>query len=260
MTPLEIFLFLRPSFKKILLFTLFGLIISFIFFSQTPKQYLAVGHIAMAKISNNGQLGVMVEEPAQLIFRLSSPTSFNPKVVKDCAFEDDVDATAILARSIRVNPVRSVPNVVELKVFGSSPKVALACANSVFELIKLTQTQISIASIEGAKLELVQQELRLQKSRELLAKTENLQQSMGGVAYLSTRDEMLFLLDRINSLKRDINNNENLSARLLSPIYTSDAPISPNLIRFSTAGLILGLLFGIFLSLIQKRFQEIKAS
>lgn len=231
-----------------------GLVTAIAYLAITPKRYEAIAQIAMAQVgapnnSNNlNPLGINIEEPSLLISRLSSPTSFTPQVLDICKMDEASNPGASLAKAINLVPLKGVANVVELKTFASSPQDARSCAQAIFELIKTTQTQIVAPYVEEAKTKLLDYEGRLQKAKDLIAKADKSGSVMGAV-YLSTRDEIHFLLDEIATLKNVVTSNKSRATRLIAPIFASDIPISPKKRIVLAGGLVGGLFLGLLIAL-----------
>jgi len=231
---LDILRFLKGAWKAIAIAGLAGIVISIAYLASTPKQYEASVQITMAQIgaannnnnNNINPLGVNIEEPALLIARLSSPTSFTPEVIAACGLQAQANASVLLSKSIKLTPAKGVASVVELKAFGPTPQTAQECALGIFDLIKTTQAQIVAPYIEEAKVKLADDEDRLQKAKELVARSDKSGSAMSA-SYLSTRDEIRYLLDEITSLKNVVTSNQNRATRMVAPIYASDAPIAP---------------------------------
>jgi hypothetical protein len=158
----------------------------------------------MAQIStaNNNitPLGINIEEHALLIVRLSSPTILTPETSAAYDLQDQANAALALSKSYKLIIPKGVPNVVELKTFGPTPEVAKGCGNAIFDLAKKTQAQIVAPYIEGAKIKLADAEDRLAKAKELLAKADKSGSAIDSI-YLSTRDEIRYLLDEITALE-----------------------------------------------------------
>lgn len=262
----DILHFLKKAWKMIAIAALMGLALSIAYLAVTPKQYEAVAQIAMAQIgaannnnnNNLNPLGINIEEPSLLIARLSQPTSFPTQVLGVCGVKEGANAPATLPKSIKLAPPKGVANVVELKTFGQSPEAALTCAQAIFELIKATQAQIVAPYIEEAKLKLADDSERLAKAKDLVAKADNSGSAMGA-AYLSTRDEIRFLLDEIRALKNVVTSNQSRATRLIAPIYASDIPISPKKRVALAAGLFGGLFLGLMLALARELWIKLKA-
>lgn len=259
---LDILHFLKGAYKTILILGAVGLAISVVYLTVTPKQYEAVVQIAMAQIgtanNNLNPLGINIEEPSLLIARLSQPTSFPTQVLGACGLKEGANAAATLSKSIKLALPKGVANVVELKTFGKSPEAALTCAQAIFELIKTTQAQIVAPYIEEAKLKLADDNERLAKAKDLVAKADKSGSAMGAV-YLSTRDEIRFLLDEITALKNVVTSNQSRATRLVAPIYASDTPLAPKKRVALAAGLFGGLFLGLMLALARQLWIKLKA-
>ena len=252
---IDILRFLKGAYKTILIFGVVGIAASIAYLVMTPKQYEAVAQIAMAQINaannnnnnnnNLNPLGINIEEPVLLMARLGMPTSFTAQEIAACGFEGKPDGAATLAKAIKISPVKGVPNVVELKTIGTSPQLAKDCANAIIELIKTTQAQILLPYIDEAKVKLADDEERLNKAKDLVSKADKAGSAMGAT-YLSTRDEIRYLLAEISALKNVVTTNQHRGTRLIAPIYASELPISPKK-RIALAG---GLFGGLFLGLL----------
>lgn len=263
---LDILCFLKTTYKTILIFGAAGLAIATAYLAITPKQYEATAQIAMAQIgtannnnnNNLNPLGINIEEPSLLIARMAQPTSFTPQVVSGCGMEKTANSGAVLSKSIKLAPPKGVANVVELRVLGKSPEVALSCAQAIFDLIKATQSQIVAPYIEEAKIKLKDDEERLAKAKDLLAKADKSGSAMGA-AYLSTRDEIRFLLDEITALKNVVTSNQNRATRLIAPIFASDIPVAPKKRLVLAGGLFGGLFAGLLLALARLMWARLKS-
>ena len=211
---IDILRFLKGAYKTILVFGILGISVAIAYLAITSKLYEATAQIAMAQIgaanNNFSPLGIHIEEPALMIARLSSPTSFTQSELAACGFEDKPDSAAALAKSIKLAPAKGVPNVVELKTFGASPEVAKGCANAIFDFIKKTQAQIVAPYIEEAKSKLADNEQRIKSAKELMLRFDKAGFAMSA-AYLSNRDEIAYPLNEINNLKNILISDKNLS-------------------------------------------------
>lgn len=250
---IDILRFLKKSWKTIAITALVGLALAMTYLAITPKQYEAVAQIAMAQIgatnnNNISPLGVNIEEPALLIARVSSPSSFTPQVIAACGLQDQANAALALSKSIKFTIPKGVANMVELKTFGPSPQVAEQCNLAIFELIKTTQSLIVAPYIADAKVMLDDDIERLAKAKDLVAKADKSSAAIGA-AYISTRDEIRYLLDEIAALKNVVITNQSRVTRLVSPIYAGDMPIAPKQRNILTAGLFGGLFLGLLIAM-----------
>ena len=262
---IDILRFLRGAYKTILIFGAIGVAASIAYLAITPKKYEAVVQIAMAQIgaANNNKnnninpLGINIEEPSLLIARMSSPTSFTPQVIAACGLQDQANSALMLSKLTRLAIPKGVPNVVELKTFGLSPQAAEQCNFAIFELIKTTQSLILAPFIPEAKVKLDDDIERLAKAKDLLVKADKSGSAMGAV-YLSTRDEIRYLLDEITALKNVVTSNQNRATRLVSPIYVSDIPASPKKQNILAAGLFGGLFLGLLVAIGRRMIAKLK--
>lgn len=255
--------FLKSAYKTILIFGVLGIALSIAYLGITPKQYEASVQIVMAQrsadaINNNySPLGINIEEPALLIARLAMPTSFTAQEIAVCGFEGRPEAGVALAKAIKLATPKGLPNVVELKTIGNSPQSAKDCAGAIVELIKSTQNQIAFPYIEEARLKLADDEKRLANAKDIVANADK-SGSVMGATYLSTRDEIRFLLEQITVIKSVISSNQNRATRLAAPIYTSDTPIAPKKRMILAAGLFGGLFLGLLIAMGRKVITKMK--
>jgi capsular polysaccharide biosynthesis protein len=265
---LDILRFLKSAYKTILIFGVIGLLAAIAYLVIAPQQYEATAQIAMAQIgaannnnnNNLNPLGINVEDPTLLIARLGLPSSYTPEAILACAFEGKPEAGAALVKSIKLSIPKGVANVVELKTVGDSPKQAIQCADAIMELIKTTQNQILIPYIEEAKQKLAEEKARLQAAQQLISRSDKSGSgSMMGAVYLSTRDEINYLLDKIAALNNVVSNNQNRATRLITPIYASDLPISPKKRIALAAGLFGGLFLGLLIALAGQMITKLKS-
>ena len=259
---LDILRFLKGAYKTILVFGVLGFTAAIAYLAITPKQYEATVQIAMAQISSNNNispLGINIEEPALLIARLSSPTSYTPKAIAACGLQDQENAALAVSKSIKSMNPKGVANVVELKTFGESPQVAQDCALGVFDLIKTTQAQIMAPYIEEAKVKLADDQERLQKAKEVVARSDKSGAAIGA-SYLSTRDEIRYLLDEITALKNVVTSNQNRATRMVAPIFASDTPIAPKKRIVLAAGLLGGLFLGLLIAFARQMVLKLKSA
>jgi LPS O-antigen subunit length determinant protein (WzzB/FepE family) len=244
----DILVFLRRSWKIIVVLGAMGLAIAVIYILITPKQYQAIAQIQMAQIiavnSSMSPLGINIEEPSMLIARLSFPTSFPSATITACSLDEKKDAASILAKSIKLSQPKGVPNILELKTIASNPEHARECANAIFELVKTSQDKIVSPYIVEAKIKLADDQEQLAKAKDLLLKADKSGSVMGAV-YLSTRDEIRHLLDEIKVLRNVVASNVIGVTRLVAPIYVGDEPISPKKPVILYFGLLGGLLLGL---------------
>ncbi|MBU3564465.1 Wzz/FepE/Etk N-terminal domain-containing protein [Polynucleobacter sp. MWH-HuK1] len=250
---IDILRFLKAAWKSIALTGALGLAAAVAYLLITPKQYEASVQIMMAQIviaanKNLNPLGVNVEEPTLLIARFSLPTSFSPQVIKSCGLQDQAGDAVALKNMIKLSIPRGVANLIELKTVGPSPQIATACAQSMFDLIQSSQAQIVATYVEEVKTKLADYEGRLKRAKNLVAMADKSGQAISA-SYLSTRDEIRFLLEEMAMFNNVVSTNQSRATRLITPIYAGDSPIAPKKSVVLAGGLLGGLLLGLLIAL-----------
>ena len=272
---LDTVLFLKRSWRTILLTGVAGFVLGIAYLLAVPKQYQASAQIQMAqmdatesnhsanksKMTNpSNPLTVNIEEPSLLLARLSFPTSYTPEVIAACGLEGQPDAGATLVKSIKLSLPKAVTNILDLKVNAATPEQAMRCANAIFELAKESQSQLAKPYVEDARQRLADNTERLARVKAFLARADQSGTTMGA-AYLSSRDEVRYLLQDNALLESAIAINQQRVTRLIAPVYASDAPVAPKkqivLMGSSLGGLFLGLLFAFFGEAIPKLREQL---
>jgi LPS O-antigen subunit length determinant protein (WzzB/FepE family) len=253
--------FLAESWKAIILTGLLGLFVSIANLWVTPNQYQATAQIQMAQISTNNNInpqGINIEDPSLLMARLKHPTTFSAQEIEMCGFESSAAPSEALAATAKFSVVKGVGSMIELKINRGSKEVAIACAQALFEKIKVSQNMIIMPYIEEAKNLLDKYQDRLSNSQSLVSQADK-----SGVAlsatYLANRDEVKFLTEEILRLNTFIASVDARQAKLTAPIYASDIPVSPNKKIALIAGLFAGLFFGLLLSLVRRGYKTYNA-
>lgn len=264
-SAVEILYFFKHFYKVIFGFALLGLCFSVIYLYIAQKQYEAVAFIRMGQVgfysnfSDNkikgaegnsiASIGINIENPSQLIARLALTSGFPPDVLSACNLRETVESSRVSSKFFKLLQPKGMTNEVELKAFGSSPGAAKHCASAIFDFIKATQNQIAAPYVEEIKARLADDEVRLRKARQLLAAANKSTQSID-VVYLSTRDEIRYLVENIGALKAVIDGYQGRAAQLINPIYADEVPISPIKKVVLGVGLFGGLFFGLLLAIV----------
>ena len=244
------------------LWTFLGLVGAVVYILITPPAYEATAQIRMAQVSvvsPANPFGANVEDPASLISRMQFPTNYSDSVIATCGYQDKPLAAVALAKSVRLSVLKGVANTVELKVLGTSPKVAESCAEAIFRQIALMQEQLSKVFVEEAKLKLAADNERIEGARQLIAKADKSGSAMSA-AYLSARDELTYFLTDREKMLDLINSVKSRGSRLDSPIFVSDRPVSPRKAVNLLAGVIAGLVSGIMVALGRQVFRRFKGN
>lgn len=240
--------------KSLLMFGLLGFLSALIYVLKAPKQYEAIAQIQMPQIyrgsnyrneNNNNNLGGSVEDPNLLLARMKIPTSYSNLNVKACGLERSKSPAEVLTSLAQFSLVKGVSTSVELKIRMDSKDQAVACAESIFENIQNSQNQILKPYIDEAKNLLTKYQARLEDARMTISYADKNSADLSAV-YLINRDEVKLLLDESIRLNNFISSSEAHQARLVSPIYASDKPVSPR----KKVALIVGFLLGLFIGFI----------
>ena len=251
----EILYFLMEYWRGIFLAGVFGIIGASILLWAVPNQYQATAQIKMAQIAiedNKTKLfGSNIEEPNLLVFRFKMPTTYSNIEIGKCDFEDKAVSFNDLENAVTFSVVKDVGSIVELKVYRRSKEVAIACAQSVFEHIKASQSQMVEPYIKEAQQQLLKYQGELNNSQALLSKADKSGTALSAT-YLAYRDEVKFLNEEVVRLKKFIEFTDVGQTKLISPIYVSDKPVLPKKGVILLVGLFAGLLLGLLYSLIRK--------
>ncbi len=253
--------FLVESWKAIVLTGVLGILGAVAFIWATPNQYQATAQIQMAQISANNYnpLGVNIEDPKLLVARLKLPTTYSAHEIKACGFESSAAPSEALVTAAKFSVVKDVGSMIELKINRDNKKTAIACVQSIFEKIKASQNEIIKPYIEEAKILLVKYQDRLTNSQSLVSRADKSGAALSA-AYLANRDEVKFLTEEILRLNTFITSADTRQAKLISPIYASDVPVTPKKKIAFIAGLFAGLFLGLLLMLGKRSYQAYKAA
>ncbi len=254
--------FLQESWRTIAGFSVLGIAGAALFLWVIPKQYEASAQIKMAQIANVNNnnnninpLGVNIEEPQALISRMALPTSYPKETITLCSLADQKDPEVALASKVKLGIPKGVGGTVDLKIRDTSKEIAKACANAVYQLIKISQAQLIAPYIDEASKKLRIEEDRLSRATQVIAKADK-SGAAASAAYLATRDEIRYLLDQISSLQNIISGNESRAAHLTAPIYVKDQPVFPEKGNSLLVGLQLGGFLGLMLALARKWYRS----
>lgn len=253
--------FLSESWKSILAVGVIGLLGALAFVWVTPSQYEATAQIRMAQIdTGNGTnpLGVNLEDPNTLIARLKMPSAYSPEGIKACNLANSQSPSESMVDLAKISAVKGATSIIELKIRSESKEQAVACAQGIYEGIRESQFQILKPYIEEARTVLLKYQVRLQEAQALIARADKSGSALSAT-YLANRDELKFLSNETIRLNAFITSGDTRPAKLVSPIYASDAPVSPKKKLSLVIGLLAGLFFGLFLALARKAWRNYQA-
>lgn len=259
---LDIFLFFKNEYQLIIGFTLLGFVGAALYLWTVPKQYEVIGQIKMAQIANLNNnnnnvtpLGTNIEEPNALIARMALPTTYPKETIALCGLAEEKDAGALLAKKAKLSLPKGLGGTVDLEIRDTSKEVAQACANAIYEFVKMSQAQLIAPYVEEASKKLIIEKERLSRATEFIARADKSGSGVSG-AYLATRDEIRYLVDQISTLQAVINGNESRAARLVAPIYVKDHPVFPQKRNSLLLGLLLGGFLGLLLAVARKWYRS----
>lgn len=255
--------FFLKSWKIIVLSGILGVLGATLYIWLTPNQYQANANIQMAQISinninNNAGTNpsiVNVEDSNLVIARLKLPTAYSAQEIKACGLEASGAPYENLVSAIKFSAIKG-GSVIELKINLDSKVIALTCAQALFENIKNYQNEIIKPDIEEAKILLLKNNDRLANLQILISEADKFG-AANLAAYFSSRDEIKFLFEEISRLNSHILKLESKQAKLLSPIYVSNSPVSPNKRIIIVLGIMVGILIGLCSFWIRKYWQSI---
>lgn len=256
--------FLVESWKTILGVGILGLLGSLGFLAVTPNHYEATAQIQMAQISSNNNnntnsLGINLEEPNLLMIRLRLPTTYSAVEIKACGLEKEKMPAESLVSKSKFSVVKGVGSIIELKIRMESKDQAVICAQALFENIQESQNQIIKPYIDEAKVLLTKYQTRLKEAQELVTRADKSGAALSA-AYLAHRDEVKFLTDESIRLNTFITAGDTRQAKLVSPIYASEAAVFPKKKITLMVGLLAGLFLGLLLVMVRKVWNNYRAN
>lgn len=235
--------------KLIALCSLAGTLLSVIYVVLTPNSYEAQWELQMAQFVNSNDKNISVsnsEEPAALVHRLRAPTAYRLEVRESCGVQEDGNYRDYLNGVLKVVVVKTVPNIVEMKVRASSPDRAHKCAEAVIAMVAAQQHSLIEEYQAGRKWQLEEYQRALteeQRQLNTMRKTE-----IGNFGYLAKLDKLSWLHARIDTLQEEINLTRLHPTKLISSIYVPNKPVSPKPVLALPLGFLLGLILGVLYS------------
>lgn len=234
----EIMTFFKRNQRFILLCGIAGLFLSAGYLMQRPKVYEASWQIELARNSENTNA---------LIERLSLPTTYSIGVQHSCGISEGEIFGDYLGGKLKVELVKKVANVVEMKVSDTSQAQVKACAESIVAMIIEQQKKLIDAKLAGQKELIPVTQQKLQRDMKLF---EDLKRNgNGSLKYLAKLEYINALNTHLDALQEEVLMSQLYPAKLIAPIYAPDKPRSPKLALWVLVGLTLGLLLGMFYAL-----------
>lgn len=247
----DIINFLVDSWKLIILTGFLGLIASIAYLALTPNQYLAAAQIKIPQLIDknlNFSLSNYNDDSSVMIARLKFPSSYEAEDVKACGFDSSNTSFDAIQKNIKVSLMKDARSIIELNVKHDSKEIAAACVQSLFENIKLYQNKLIEPLIKKANHYLVKNQNRLNTLQSYISQTDKSGGALSNI-YLAYRDEVNFLKEEIYRLNIFIESADLSQVSLISPIYASDIPVSPQRTKSLILGFMVGLLIGLIFAI-----------
>lgn len=259
--------FFKNSWKTITIFGVLGLICGIFYIWITPNQYQASAQIQMAQFAGNSgnsnsvnsimsPIGVNVEDPARLISRLQFPTTYSDEVISACGLKESEKAREKLVKLIKASPSKGGTSVVEVTINRESKDVALACMNALFVEISQTQAGIAEPFFQEIAKNLSDNLLKIEHARSTFKQAAGNSNLLVTPTYLLARDEINRLADNNILLEYLLQFKDTRKTRLISSIYVSPDPVAPKKLIIILAGLMGGLLIGIFIPWLRRMLKS----
>lgn len=215
-----------------------------------PPVFEATAMILVAQVPRVGSGGTEsvtavsnIEEPAVLIARLMLPSTYSTMTIPACQPSDqETISPEAMVRLVSAGAPRLANSAVVIRIRRDSKQTAEQCANGLFEMIA-AQQEAMVAPLKQDLLKaVVALQARLAEGRDELNRVEK--NGKYQTLFFAKRDELIMLSQQLYSLNREI--QRITPARLVSPVYASPIPVSPQrpllLAAATLAGFLLGLL------------------
>jgi hypothetical protein len=125
---------------------------------------------------------------------------------------------------------------------------SITCANAVFEMVALQQSELIKQHFEGRQEQLTVYQKALNTEQDMLKKIDKA--GLGNIAYLSELNKISWLQGRIGNLQEEEMLSQKHPTKLIVPIYASTKPVLPKRNLLLALGGLLGLMFGVFMVLV----------
>lgn len=248
--------FFARNLRRIFLFGMAGAAASVAYVGMTPKAYEARWQMSMAQMVAASNSNSNSEEPAALIQRLRSSSTYSPLVLDRCSKSGE-EVGEYLDKTLQVKTVKNVPNTADFKLRALSVDQASSCANAIIAMVIEQQRLIISERQAGRQEQLVQYQQALKdemRQLERLKKTE-----LGNFGYLAMLDKLTWLRARIDGLQEELFLSQKYPAKLNAPIEVSRKPVSPNVPLVLTLGSLLGLMFGLAYAIARDGWRKMKS-
>lgn len=254
----DIISFFGEFWKIILGVCVISMLGAVVFFAVTPDKYQATALIQPAQLlTEEGRL-VNAEDPALIIAKIKSPSSYGQKSLIACGFHGNYQGAEGLTNMLKVGMIKG-SQVLELKVTGLSQEQSTHCAHSIFVEIKQSQQEVVEPIIENAKKKLAFYEEQLQQSKAFAQEINKKSDTQITAAYLANRDDHKHFISKKNALEDMITSATIYQTKLVVPIHFSGNVISPKLVPNLIMSFISGLFLGLLMAVGLRAFRSYKS-
>jgi uncharacterized protein involved in exopolysaccharide biosynthesis len=242
---LDVFIFLVKHWLVICGSGFLGVLGAVIFILLTPNLYSGTAQIKIMQVFVNDAKNLMgnIEDPNLLASRYKVPSSLSKEIIKACGEPNSKFPAESLVNIIKLTPIRGINSVVELKVSLESKGKIFNCLQTIFEDIREYQANAASYHLDTLESELKKYQQNFKDIKVLVDRADNSGFALSA-AYLVYREEANFLRDKIYQLKVEKENSNFHQAKLISPIYISEAPIFPIKKLCLLIGFFIGILSG----------------
>ena len=231
-----------------------GLLLSTAYIVLTPSKYEAHLQMQMAQFVKPHSAASLtfdyngsVEEPVILIQRLRAPTTYPVEVQQSCGLFEGQEFGDYLDGTLKVDVIKNVVNVVEMKVHASSPEQARKCTEAIVAMISAQQSDLIKERLSGHQARLAQYQKALQEEQQQLGRIKK--SEPGSFGYWDRLDKLGWLRTRIDALQGEVLISQMYPTKLIAPIYVSSKSVSPKVGLVLLCGLTLGLMLGLLFAL-----------
>lgn len=227
--------FFKCNYRLIVIGGVAGLLISSAYVMRTPKTYEATWQMKMAQSS---------EEPAELVQRLRTPTTYSIETQRYCEMPEDGEYGEYLGGKLEVKVENGV---VDMKVRAASPAQARQCAEAIVTMISAQQHSMIQERISGYQGQIAQYRQALVEEQ---AQLEKIKMSvLGNFGYLAKLDKLSWLRTKIDGLQEEILLSRVRTTKLVAPIYAPSKPAPFKALQTLLFGVLSGLLIGVLYAL-----------
>lgn len=244
-----VYKYFKYGYKLILLFSALGTFFSAFYLWITPSMYEGHAQINLSEISyfdSKSRLStILLEEPTKIVVRHSLPNLYTKKEIKDCGFQDNENAALNLSKSIKINSVKGVTNLIEIKFRGTSPEIVYRCIDGIFQKIYEIQKDILLKYQSRLQMLLKNNQIKITQINSLFRDSAKDPSIMISI-YISKINELNTLINENKEIESLLEVIKLAEPELVAPIFVNNEKIYPN----KSLVLLIGILTGIFCGLV----------